>query len=500
MNRRLLIWMSIAATLLGGMATSALFAKTVPSSSASSAANAYAITDKDINFAIEAKFLIDPEVPENAIEVKTQKGIVTLSGTVNTLLAKDRAMEIVRTVRGVEAVINTIEVIPDEEVEDALLRARVENALARDPATDSYDITVRSGQGVIILEGTVDSWQEKEFSGQIAKSVNGVVKVDNRLNVRPAAVRPDIEIKAEVIKRLQSDVWVDNQLIGVMVNGGKVTLTGKVGSLAEKYSAFTDAWVPGVIAVNVDPLEIDWKARNEMRRNPDDLFRSWEQIQESLQRAWQYDPRVDPSQIQIQVEEGLVTLTGVVDDLRAKRAAEEDARNTIGVFRVHNFLKVRPAQTIPDQKLKGWVQEALQEHDVINRYEIKISVEGGTVFLDGYVKTPFEAAQAVQTVESVRGVRKVVNRLQHETVSNGKDGKSDEEIWYDIMQSIWWDPRLYQEDIHAKVIDGEVTLTGTVFSVQDVETLSRIVREAGAKEVHNHVKVKHAPDFYSAKK
>jgi osmotically-inducible protein OsmY len=126
-------------------------------------------------------------------------------------------------------------------------------------------------------------------------------------------------------------------------------------------------------------------------------------------------------------------------------------------------------------------------------------VQEGTVFLEGYVETVFEVAQVVQTAEDVKGVRKVVSRLRFETTSTGKTGKSDKEIWYDIMQSIWWDPRLYQEDIRAEVKGGEVTLTGTVFSIQGLHKLSQIAREAGAVNVKNRVKVKYAPDYLSAK-
>jgi osmotically-inducible protein OsmY len=502
-NRRFGIGLHICVLLFAGMAPNALIAQPVsspaPSSSeSSSAADDYAISDKEITFAIEAKFLVDPEVPENAIEVKTQDGIVTLSGTVNTLLGKDRAKDIVRTVRGVEAIIDTIEVVPDPRVDDDVLRAQVESALARDPVTEKFEVNVTARDGVVILDGTVDSWQEKQLSGQVAKSVKGIVKLDNRLDVLPDAVRPDSEIEVEVRKQLQTDVWVDGKFIGVMVDGGKVTLTGRVGSLAEKYSAFTDAWVPGVISVNVDPLEIDWKARDEMRRDPADLFRTSEQIQQALHRVWKYDPRVKTSQIMAEIDNGIVTLTGVVTDLRAKRAAEEDAENAIGVFRVHNFLKVRPASTASDDQLQEWVRKALAQNALLDRYEIKVSVNDGTVYLDGYVETLFEVKQAIHTAEDVKGVRKVVSRLEHEAVST--NGKSDEEIWYDIMQSIWWDPRLYQEEIHAKVAGGEVTLTGTVFSIQDLQKLTQIARESGAIKVHNRVKVKHAPDFYSAKK
>ena len=382
----------------------------------------YAITDKDISFAIKARFVVDPRVPDHSIDIETRDGIVMLSGRVKTLLAKDRAAKLVESVRGVQAVINRIQVVPSPNVDDEELRERVQEALAKDPATESYEVQVSSYQGAVRLKGTVNSWQEKQLSGQVAKSVKGVVRLVNRLTVRPAAKRTDSEIEAEVIRRLQADVWVDGKFIGVMVDRGRVTLTGSVGSLAEKYAAFTDAWVSGVIAVNVKPLQVEWWERDRMRRNPGELFRTNEQIQDSLYMAWKYDPRVDFSSIEMEVERGIVTLTGVVTNMRAKRAAEQDAKNTTGVFQVRNFLRVRPAQSISDEQLKGLVRKVFYDTK-IDPYEIKISVQRGKVFLDGYVDSSFEMAQAVQAVEQVRAVRDVVNRLKVDNLSNRKGMK-----------------------------------------------------------------------------
>ena len=74
--------------------------------------NPKSITDKDITIAIESRFLVDKSVPRNFIDVKTEDGIVTLSGKVDTLLARDRAKNIVESIQGVRAIINLLEVEP----------------------------------------------------------------------------------------------------------------------------------------------------------------------------------------------------------------------------------------------------------------------------------------------------------------------------------------------------------------------------------------------------
>jgi hypothetical protein len=59
-----------------------------------------------------------------------------------------------------------------------------------------------------------------------------------------------------------------------------------------------------------------------------------------------YDPRVISFNPEVNVTNGKVVLTGVVSNLKAKRAAEIDARNVVGVWKVENLLKVKGKQDL----------------------------------------------------------------------------------------------------------------------------------------------------------
>jgi hypothetical protein len=87
-----------------------------------------------------------------------------------------------------------------------------------------------------------------------------------------------------------------------------------------------------------------------------------------------YDPRVLAFKIYVDVDMGQVTLRGVVDSLKAKRSAEMDARHTAGVRWVKNYLKVRPANPLPDLQLEENVRNALQRDNLLERYEFTVSV------------------------------------------------------------------------------------------------------------------------------
>ena len=69
------------------------------------------IKDVDITLAVGRQLQIDEGVPAHLVDVRTKDRIVTLSGPVEHLLARERAAEIAATVKGVRAVNNLIEVM-----------------------------------------------------------------------------------------------------------------------------------------------------------------------------------------------------------------------------------------------------------------------------------------------------------------------------------------------------------------------------------------------------
>jgi osmotically-inducible protein OsmY len=117
-------------------------------------------TDAEIAAAVEGELSFDASVPANDIDVKTADGIVTLSGKVPNLLARNRANRVVETVKGVRAVSNLITVTPVSRTDDEIHKD-VEAALMSDPATNAYAIKTAVKDKVVTLTGTVESWGEK---------------------------------------------------------------------------------------------------------------------------------------------------------------------------------------------------------------------------------------------------------------------------------------------------------------------------------------------------
>jgi osmotically-inducible protein OsmY len=278
------------------------------------------------------------------------------------------------------------------------------------PTTESFDADVLVSDGVVTLTGLVQSWPEKRLSEDVASGVKGVRAVVNNLRIDFDAERPDAELEQDIKSQLRRDVLVDEGLVKVDVVDGVAKLRGAVGSLAERRRAREDAWITGVSDVDVSGLEVEWWARDRMRRAsvkapPDSA------VEEAVRDALQLDPRVKEADVRFHVDDGIVTLVGEVASLAAKHAAEEDAENTTGVWRVKNHLWVRPVEEVADYVLHDRVRAAIARNPHLDALEIDVTVKHGVVRLAGRVDTAFERAAATRAASLVKGVRGVQNVL-----------------------------------------------------------------------------------------
>lgn len=90
----------------------------------------------------------------------------------------------------VEAAANAV----GEAVDDATLVARIKSSLLRSPEVEGLDVNVDAKDGVVTLSGTAATQTEKASAERIAKTSNGVKKVENRIVIKPdvPAQRPAV--------------------------------------------------------------------------------------------------------------------------------------------------------------------------------------------------------------------------------------------------------------------------------------------------------------------
>ncbi len=472
------------------------------------------LTDSQITSTVDNQLMLNAATPSYLIDVVTLHGIVTLSGTVDNLLAKDNAIKLAQMIKGVRGVIDEIEVETTNMSND-LLEGNVKEALFIDPATSLYKITVKANSGVVTLDGEVDSWQEKQIASHVVKGVSGVKKVNNNVEIDFKPDRPDFEILNDITQALKFNVRVDHVLIDVEVKKGKVRLSGTVGSIPEKNMAIADAWVSGVKSVKSDDLEVKEWARNDNLRKDKYVVKTDSEIKDAIENAFLYDPRVLPFSVDVLVNNGYVTLSGVVTNLRAKDAAENTTRNIVGVFGVNNNLKVRP-ETIPaDSELEENVSKAIRQNPILENKQVNVTALNGVIYLSGVVNSFFEKLIAETNASLTKGVVEVKNFL---TVLGNRNyvyydyygwntyypplydinivkTGSDQEIKHNIENQLWWSPFVNIDDIEVTVKNGTAILQGIVETEREKLFAEINAMEGGAIEVENNLIVTYTSDY-----
>ncbi len=469
-------------------------------------------TDQEISNAVDNELLFNATTPSYLIDVQTSEGIVSLNGSVNNILAKDRAVKIARTVKGVRAVVDRIQVDAPYR-SNIVLEKDVNAALLSDPATDSYEVTVNADNGHVTLNGTVESWQEKQLSEFVAKGVLGVKSVKNNITVNYAVNRPDYEIREDIEQSMKNDIRIDDALIDVTVKNGEVKLSGTVGSANEKSLAYSKAWIAGVNSVSDKKLEVKEWARDDNLRKNKYVTKTDIEIKDAVKDAFLYDPRVLSFNPDVSVKHGVVTLTGIVDNLKAKNAAEQSAKNVVGAFRVKNYLKVRPAFIPDDKDLETNVELAMLKNPVVEKWEIDVRANNGVVYLNGTVDSYFEKLEAEDIASKINGVIAVENNL---SVFDNNDYyfynyygwntyyppyhidvvynyKTDYAIKENIVDELWWSPYVNQDEVNVTVTNGKAILTGTVDTKREKLFAEINALEGGATEVENKLVVDYTP-------
>jgi len=469
-------------------------------------------SNQDIIDAVDDEFAFDPVVYSAQIDIRLKDGVVTLSGKVDNLLSKERAGKIASIVKGVSAVVNNLTVSPPALTDDSEVQKNIETALIEDPATNVYKIGVSVKNYVAMLSGTVDSWQGKELCEDTAKGVRGVVAVNSSIKVVSEKSRSDYEILSEIKKALNWSVLVDDKLINVDVNKGNVTLTGAVGSAAEKNQAVEIAYTTGVKSVDASGLKVELWARNDRLRLGKYGNKEDSDIRSAIDQALLLDHRVDVLNIDLDVKNGIVTLRGDVNNLQAKRIAGQIARNTVGVMLVKNRLKVRPKVVSQDDQIASVIQGSLDRNPYTHKDKVLVNVNNGIVKLYGNVDNVFEKNIADDIASKVNGVVAINNYIHVSDQSRPYSFipyvdpyfgysfgynvytpfypvKSDPDIKNDIHREFFWSPFVKEDQIKVTVDKGIATLTGTVNSWMEYDSATENAYEGGAVQVNNELKV-----------
>ncbi len=214
-------------------------------------------------------------------------------------------------------------------------------------------------------------------------------------------MKTDAQLRTDVTDELAWDPAVNASNVGVIVREGVVTLTGHLDSFAEKHAV--ERAVRRVAGVRGIALDLDVKL-------PASAQRSDSEIALAATAALGLNSLVPAGKVQVQVENGWVTLTGEVDWGYQFASAEQSIRPLPGVRGLFNRITIKPR--VDSKDIGAQITAALTRQAMREARHIDIKVEGGVVTLSGKVHSMAEHDAAIGVAFSTKGVSHVVDHLQ----------------------------------------------------------------------------------------
>jgi len=169
------------------LVAASLLALAVPAQAEKSAGNM--LDDTTVNASVKAALLEAENVPSMGIVVETYKGVVLLSGFVETQAQKDAAGKAAAGVSGAQKVHNALAIHAGTsmgtKLDDTVITSRVKTALFDDKDVKSGQINVETRGGIVSLGGFVTGNKIKTRAVEIARGVSGVNSVVDAMYVKP---------------------------------------------------------------------------------------------------------------------------------------------------------------------------------------------------------------------------------------------------------------------------------------------------------------------------
>lgn len=213
-------------------------------------------TDIEIKNDVLDELAWQPNIDETQIGVIVEKGVVTLTGTVDSYAKKIAAEKAVKGVKGVRAVAEDIEVKYGTEYKksDKEIAKAAADAIKWNYSVPDDDVKIKVDNGWIYLTGEVKWGYQKDAAKNAVENLLGVRGVSNAITLKQT-VEPHL-VKEKIKKALERSAEIEAKNISVTVDGHKVKLRGKVHSWTEKDEVRRAAFsAPGVYEVE-NELEV----------------------------------------------------------------------------------------------------------------------------------------------------------------------------------------------------------------------------------------------------
>lgn len=210
------------------------------------------------------------------------------------------------------------------------------------------------------------------------------------------------------------------------------------------------------------------------------------EIQKDVAAELSWEPVLSTSRIGVEVQGGIVSLSGFVTYYAQKLAAEKAVKRVRGVKAVvQNIeLKVQPEGKIPDTCIAESVLHALEWNSTIPQGKISVKVDNGWVHLDGQVSWLYQKQAAESLVSELSGVMGVNNQIM--VIPHINEMLVKENIRRALERSAF----LEADKIHIETQGNKVTLKGSARSWKERMEVERAAASApGVAEVDDQLAI-----------
>jgi osmotically-inducible protein OsmY len=208
------------------------------------------------------------------------------------------------------------------------------------------------------------------------------------------------------------------------------------------------------------------------------------ELQQDVMNELQWEPAVKAAEIGVAVRDGVVTLSGYVDNLYKKWAAERAAARVFGVKAVAEELKVRLPDSLErsDEDIARAASDALEWNVAVPYEGVKAQVEDGVVTLTGKVDWWYQKDAAEDAVRKLVGVVMVSNYITIKPAVKPEDVKDK------IVSAFQRNALLDARRVTVEARGGKVILRGSVRNWAEREQVEQAAWAApGVSEVESHI-------------
>jgi osmotically-inducible protein OsmY len=209
------------------------------------------------------------------------------------------------------------------------------------------------------------------------------------------------------------------------------------------------------------------------------------QLRQDVERELSWEPQVDASKIAVTAQNGVVTLTGQVDNLFGKWEAERIVKRVYGVIGIADDLEVTLGGPKPnDTDLTQRVLGALRWNVSVPSGAVRPTVSNGWVTLEGKVQWYYQKIAAEHAVRYLSGVKGVSNSI---AIDNPIE---PHEVSQRITEALARNARIDAQLISVKSSGHTAILVGSVRSMAERDEAETAAWSApGVNSVENHLTV-----------